>query len=124
MPSQEQDHTTWMFQYNPSEYKLEETTQHQLIEEWNMYWGRSLAHLGERVYFMRSGGDRRAITAVGRMVTSVREIADEPDRFQRYKVDVVYDYLIDPPLTWLEMREHALFQDYPPYSKGIRRTNF
>lgn len=120
----ERSHTTWMFQYNPFDYKLEKEVQSQLTEEWNMYWGRSLVQLGERVYFMRSGGDRRAITAVGRIVSQLRENQDEPDRFQRYKVDVVYDYLVKEPLTWPEMREHAVLRDYAPYAIGVRRTNF
>lgn len=117
-------HTTWMFQYNPYDYKPEEEVQKQLTEEWNVFWGRSFVHVGERVYFMRSGGERRAITAVGRIVTPLRELEDEPDRFQRYKVNVVYDYLVKEPLTWPEMREHAVLRDYPPYAVGVRRTNF
>jgi hypothetical protein len=88
-----------------------------------MFWGRYLVHLAERVYLVRSGGDRRAITAVGRIATPVREVPDEPDRYQRYKVEVVYDYLVTPPLTWPEMREHALLRDYQPYATGVRRTN-
>lgn len=88
-------HTTWMFQYNPNDYKLEDAAQKRLTEEWNAFWGRSLVHVGERVYFMRSGGERRAITAVGRIVTPLRELEDEPDRFQRYKVDVVYAWSLN-----------------------------
>jgi hypothetical protein len=78
----------------------------------------------ERIYFMRSGGEKRAITAVDRVATPLREIPDEPDRFHRYKVQVVYDYLVDPPLTWPDMREHKTFREYSPYAEGVRRTTF
>jgi hypothetical protein len=41
--------TTWMFHYNPSYYSVDETVKQRLTEPWTIFWGRSVAQLGERV---------------------------------------------------------------------------
>ncbi|HEU0025472.1 MAG TPA: hypothetical protein VFQ25_00005, partial [Ktedonobacterales bacterium] len=49
----------WMFQYNPKEvYDLEDVIKQRLTDAWRMYWHRDLARAGQRIYFMRSGGDK------------------------------------------------------------------
>lgn len=116
--------TTWMFQYNLAIYNLDAGLQEKLTEPWTMYWGRSIAQLGERVYFMQSGGPRAAITAVGRMVSRVYEVAEENNRFQRYWVDVVYDYRVEPPLTRPEMLNDDVLSEYGPFARGEFRANF
>lgn len=75
---------------------------------------------------MRSGGDRAAITVVGRIASHVYELEDEPDKFLRYRVSVTYDELVDPPITREEMRndpDEAL-RTYNPYVLGLNPTNF
>jgi hypothetical protein len=99
--------TQWMFQYNPDWYDLERAIERSLIEDWRCYWNRTRIRVGQRVYFMRSGGKRgkeyRAITAVGRIAASVHERPNEPDEHRRYRVNVVHDYLVMPTLTHDEM---------------------
>src|SRR5690349_2515366 len=89
-----------------------------------MYWGRNIAQHGERVYFMQSGGPRAAITAVGRIVAPVYEMPEETNKFQRYWVDVVYDYRVEPPLKRPEMLNDDVLREYSPYAKGEFRANF
>ncbi len=72
--------TRWMFQYNPNLYDLNAVLQKQLTEEWTMYWGRSVVQLGERIYFMQSGGPKAAITATGRIATLVHEKPEESQK--------------------------------------------
>ena len=116
--------TTWMFQYNPNDYRLDDTLKDKLTEPWTIYWGRSIVQLGERVYFMQSGGQRAAITAVGRVATHLYEAPDEPNKFLRYWVDVVYDARVEPPLTRPEMLKDGVLGAYGPYAKGEFRANF
>jgi hypothetical protein len=113
-----------MFQYNPAYYSLEESLQLRLTEPWTMYWGRSIAQHSERVYFMQSGGPRAAITAVGRIAVPVYEVPEETNRFQRYWVDVVYDYRVEPPLTRPEMLNDDVLREYGPFARGEFRANF
>ena len=116
--------TTWMFQYNPTDYKLDEELKKKLIEPWTIYWGRSLVQLGERIYFMRSGGPRAAITAIGRIASQVREDLNQSSKYLRYWVDVVYDARVDPPLTRPDMLRDEVLSQYGPYAKGEFRANF
>ncbi len=116
--------TTWMFQYNPSYYKLEGELKKKLTDSWTIYWGRSIVQLGERIYFMRSGGEYAAITAVGRVTSPMYEAPDESNRYNRYWVDVVYDQWVDPPLNRPEMLKDDILQGYGPYARGEFRSNF
>ncbi len=118
------DATTWMFQYNPRDYKLDASLREKLTEPWTIYWGRSIVQLGERVYFMQSGGQWAAITAVGRVATHMYETPEETNKFLRYWVDVVYDFKVEPPLTRPDMLKDDVLMHYGPYAKGEFRANF
>lgn len=124
MDGEQDGATTWMFQYNPSDYQLDDTLKDKLTEPWTIYWGRSIARLGERVYFMQSGGQRAAITAIGRIATQVYEDTNETNRFMHYWVDVVYDQKLDPPLTRPEMLRDDVLRNYGPFARGEFRANF
>lgn len=118
----------WMFQYNPEWYDLEASIKQRLTEDWTMYRHRDYVRVGQRIYFMRSGGyaggDNAAITAVGRIATPIYEKPEETERHLRYWVDVVYDALVVPSITRPEMREEEAFQNYSPYVKGIFHSAF
>lgn len=111
--------TQWMFQYNPKWYDLEASIKRRLTEDWTMFRHRDYVRVGQRIYFMRSGGEKAAITAVGRMSSLVYEKPEETDRFRRYWVDVVYDELVVPPITRPEMREEVDLENYHPYVTGL-----
>ncbi|MGO8948986.1 MAG: TIR domain-containing protein [Ktedonobacterales bacterium] len=117
----------WMFQYNPKEvYDLEEVIKQRLTDSWRMYWHRDKARAGQRIYFMRSGADKAAITFVGRIASPIYEDETATDKFLRYWVDVTYDERVDPPITRDEMRhdfDEAVNQ-YRPYVQGHFATNF
>jgi len=124
MTEDEAMRTQWMFQYNPKWYDLETMVKRRLYENWTMYRQRDYVRVGQCIYFMRSGGDSAAITAVGRMASLVYERPDEPTKFRRYWVDVVYDELVVPALTRPEMREDDDLKDYNPYVRGINYSVF
>ena len=74
---------------------------------------------------MRSGGDKAAITFIGRIASPIFE-KENDDRFLRYWVDVTYDERVDPPITRADMRndfDEALNQ-YRPFVHGHFATNF
>jgi hypothetical protein len=83
-----------------------------------------VVQLGERIYFMQSGGPRAAIKAVGRVATGLYEKPEEASKYLRYWVDVVYDYHVDPPLTRPEMLKDDLLKHYGPYARGEFRADF
>lgn len=124
MSDQEELPTEWMFQYNPDWYDLEESIRQSLIEDWTMFRHRDYVRVGQRIYFMRSGGQSAAIMAVGRMGSLVYEKAEETDRYLRYWVDVVYDSLVVPPLTRPEMLQDPILMNYRPYARGIHHSGF
>lgn len=108
----------WMFQYNPRWYHLEASIKRRLIEDWTMFRHRDYVRVGQRIYFMRSGGENAAITAVGRTASLIYEKPEEMERTLRYWVDVVYDELVIPPFTRPEMRADPGLKDYQPYVTG------
>jgi hypothetical protein len=123
MTEQGQGFTTWMFQYNPRDYDLEQAIKTSLIEDWRMNQFRSRIRLGERVYFMRSGS-QAAITALGRVVSWVHEQPSSGD-VERYRVNVVYDATIEPPLTREpEICHDDILKHYRPFATGHFNTNF
>lgn len=120
--------TQWMFQYNPDWYDLESLTQRRLIQDWKMYRYRDRFRVGQRIYFMRSGGksgsEMAAITAVGRVASLIYEKPEETDQHFRYWVDVVYDERVIPPLTRPEMQNDMVVGAYKPYVLGLNHSAF
>jgi TIR domain/EVE domain len=124
MSDQDENLTEWMFQYNPDWYDLEDSIKQCLIEDWTMFRHRDYVRVGQRIYFMRSGGQNAAIMAVGRMGSLVYEKPEETDKYLRYWVDVVYDSLVVPPLTRPEMLQDSILKNYNPYALGIHHSGF
>jgi hypothetical protein len=118
------DPTQWMFQYNPDWYDLDASIQQRLIEPWTMYRHRDYVGIGQRIYFMQSGGQYAAVTAVGRIATPMYEKPEETDIHLRYWVDVVYDALLAQPLTRPAMLNDPILKDYPPLAIGMHGTGF
>jgi hypothetical protein len=118
------DPTQWMFQYNPDWYDLEESAKRRLIEEWAMYRHRDYVRVGQRIYFMQSGGQYAAVTAIGRIGSLVFEKPDETDRHLRYRVDVVYDAMLTHSLTRPDMQNDLVLAEYAPLAVGVHGTGF
>lgn len=116
--------TQWMFQYNPKWYGLEASIQRRLLEDWTMYRYRDYVRVGQRIFFMRSGGENAAITAVGRIASLIYEKPEEADLHFRYWVDVVYDERVIPPLTRPEMQHDPILAEYKPYVLGLNQSAF
>ena len=128
MPDEDALTTQWMFQYNPDWYDLEALVQRRLIEHWKMFRHRDHVRVGQRIYFMRSGGksgsETAAITAVGRIASLIYEKPEETEQRFRYWVDLVYDERVIPPLTRPEMQSDMEIRDYKPYVLGVNQSAF
>lgn len=116
--------TQWMFQYNPEIYDPEGWVKQRLIDDWTMYRHRDLVRVGQRIYFMRSGGQTAGIMAVGRVGSLVYEKPEEADRHSRYWIDIVYDQFVVPPLMRPEMLQDPVLRDYKPYALGLHFSAF
>jgi TIR domain-containing protein len=123
-PTEEEiQRTQWMFQYNPNWYDLEGSAQRSLVEDWVFFKHRKYVRVGQRIYFMRSGDghvERRAFTAVGRIASPIYEKPEPRNIQQRYFLDVVYDYFVDPIFTQPEILNDSneAFKKYHPYVVG------
>jgi restriction endonuclease Mrr len=80
--------------------------------------------VGDRVFFFLSG-ETAGIYVLGRVVGPVYA-AEESDEFGRWKVDVEYEALIEPPILRPELTDsltEPILAAWPPF-KGQLRTNF
>lgn len=104
----------WMFQYNPDWYVLEMSAEGSLTERWNMSQHRNQVRVGQRVYFLKSKGGRtdrlRTITATGRITKPAYTQSEPGDERPRHFVEVVYDYLVVPNLTEVEMKNDDILR--------------
>lgn len=114
----------WMFQFNPDRYNMQRhIEEHGPYDWWEANQNRRFMRMGQRVYFMQSGGsDRAAIVAAGRIVSEVYPFLEDPGR--PYRVDVWYESRAEPPLDRQAMRDDSLLAQYRPYALGLFRTNF
>jgi hypothetical protein len=118
------DPTQWMFQFNPDWYDLGESAKRRLIEQWAIYRHRNSVRVGQRIYFMQTGGQYAAVTAIGRIGSLVYEKPHETDRHLRYWVDVVYDAMLIQPLTRPDMQRDLVLAEYAPLAVGVHGTGF
>jgi len=86
----------WMFQANPKRHDLLAGIAAHATEPWAMNQHRDHAAQGDRVQFFLSG-DQAGIYAVGQ-ITSTAYRAEKANEFGEWKVDIVYEALVDPPL--------------------------
>ncbi len=86
----------WMFQANPKRHDLLAGIAAHGSDAWAMNQHRDHAAQGDRIYFFLSG-DQAGIYATGQ-ITSTAYRAEEANEFGEWKVDIVYQALIDPPL--------------------------
>src|SRR4051812_32281791 len=88
--------TAWMFQANPKLYDLLAAAKSGFDDNWSMKVHRDRVAVGDRVYFMVSGG-AAGIYVVGRVVSPVYA-AVEDNAFGHWRVDVEYEAFVDPPI--------------------------
>jgi len=113
---------SWMFQANPKRHDLlAEITIHS-SDEWAMNQHRDHAASGDRVYFFLSG-DQAGIYAAGR-ITSTAFRAEKANEFGEWKVDVVFESLVEPPLLRTpEIAADPVLASFGPFM-GRMGTNF
>jgi hypothetical protein len=120
----------WLFQYDPAYYDLlEYVRDHGLCDDWQASQRQSDMRVGQRVYFLRTGGPLAALVAVGRIVSPVYPDSESAEQSsqgsQRQRVDVLYEARVEPPLTRQEhFRSDATLTTYVPVYRGQQGTNF
>ncbi len=110
----------WLFQANPKRYDLIAALAAGVDEWWAMNQGRKEVSPGDRVFFWNAG-ENAALVAVGRITSPVRE--NPGGNFGDYRVDVAYDYRVDPPLSRHEILARGdVLAEFKPFSL-FRGTN-
>jgi hypothetical protein len=112
----------WMFQANPKRHDLLAGIKAHASEAWAMNKHRDHAAQGDRVHFFISG-DQAGIYAVGR-ITSTAYRAEKANEFGEWKVDIVYEALVEPPLLRnLDIAADPVLAGFAPFM-GRMGTNF
>jgi restriction endonuclease Mrr len=112
----------WMFQANPKRHDLLSGIAAHSSDAWAMNQHRDHAAQGDRIYFFLSG-DQAGIYATGQ-ITSTAYRAEEANEFGEWKVDIVYQGLVDPPLLRNpDIATDPILASFAPFI-GRMGTNF
>lgn len=112
----------WMFQANPKRHDLLAGIDATSAAPWAMNQHRDHAGHGDRIHFFLSG-DSAGIYAVGR-ITSTAYRAEVANEFGEWKVDIVYEALVDPPLLRTpDIAGDPILAGFGPFM-GRMGTNF
>jgi hypothetical protein len=113
--------TAWVFQANPKRYDLLAAARNRFSADWSMNQHRRLVGVGDGIYFYLSG-KKAGIYAVGHVVSPVYEIG-EADQFGKWKVQIEYDALVEPPLLRVELLADPILSELRVFH-GVLATNF
>jgi HJR/Mrr/RecB family endonuclease len=112
----------WMFQANPKRHDLLAGIATSSTDAWAMNQHRDHAAHGDRIHFFLSG-DSAGIYAVGR-ITSTAYRAEVANEFGEWKVDIIYEALVQPPLLrTVEIGADPILAGFGPFM-GRMGTNF
>lgn len=112
----------WMFQGNPKRYDIVARAKDPDPDFWAMNQHRDHAAQGDRIYFSLSGG-AAGIYAVGR-ISSTAYKAETANEFGEWKVDIVYEALVEPPLLrHPDIAADPILSGFGPFM-GRMGTNF
>lgn len=110
---------SWIFQCNPEKYDLLNDWQQSKICPWAANQHRTKMRPNDRIFF-RVSGSAAGLYAVG---TILSECYESANNFGDWKVDVRYDFLIDPPLLRSQTDLSIQLKEFAPL-KGQQFTNF
>ena len=110
----------WIFQSNPERSDLIEATRHSDHDVWSVSQHRDEIDVGDRVWF-RVAGSNSGIYVQGTVTTKPYETAG--DEFGKWKVGVLYDNYVEPPLRSQELRLDPTLAAFNPLY-GVNGTNF
>ncbi|NBT36622.1 MAG: EVE domain-containing protein [Actinobacteria bacterium] len=111
--------TTWIFQSDPERFDLLADWEEGDVGSWSANQKPQEMRNGDRVVF-RISGKSAGLYGVGEIVS---ECYEAPNEFGSWKVDVRYDYLIEPPIPKDEITAHRALSKVSAL-RGRQGTNF
>lgn len=99
----------WIFQANPKRYDVLQAASQGKDNRWSMKVHRDKVAVGDRIWFLVAGR-AAGLYVVGTVASPVYETED--DGFGRWKVDVTYDAIIEPPLLRRELLAAPELEDF------------
>jgi len=111
----------WIFQANPKRYDVVAAASRGRDDSWAMNQHRGIVDVGDRVYFYVSGKEA-GVYAIGTVASPVFDAGESAD-YGRWKVEVQYDVILEPPLLRDALLADAGTADYPVF-RGRQGTNF
>ena len=112
----------WIFQCNPERFDLlGEIARGEKGDHWSVNQHRFEITKGDRILF-RISGRNAGVYATGTVLSNPYR-ASKSDQFGKYKVDVRYDSLLDPPILRAETDDHRTLKNLMAL-RGREGTNF
>ena len=112
----------WIFQCNPSRFDLlGEIARGEKGDHWSVNQHRAEIKKDDRILF-RISGRTAGIYATGTVLSNPYP-ASQSDEFGKFKVDVRYDSLLDPPILRAETDNHRVLKNLLAL-RGREGTNF
>ena len=120
MTSKKSKPKTWIFQSNPDKYDLlADLKTGKPDPSWSANQHRDEMFVGDRILFRISGRDK-GIYATGRIKSIPYQ---KVDKYGKWKVEIQFDALIDPPLLRAESNKVISLKNFRPLV-GQEATNF
>jgi len=102
---------SWLFQYNPDRFDLfGDIDSDKDHARWAMNQSYRQVARGDEVFFYRAGAEA-GVVATGTIVSDGAYELDEPNDLGRWKVDLTYDSLVEPPISRDELRADPVLGD-------------
>jgi hypothetical protein len=110
----------WIFQVNPRRYDVHRGVAEGRQTWWNAPRYRDRMAVGDRAWIQIVGPDHPGIYYIATIVSLPYERLDS--EFGRWKIDVRFDYRIEPPMLRSELRDDAEFASFHPF-RGFQGSN-
>ncbi len=112
---------SWVFQANPRRYDVLAAASESRDDNWAMNQHRAKVRVGDKIYFYVSGAEA-GIYATGRVATPVLDAGVDAE-FGRWKVGIIYEAKVSPPVLRSELLAEDALSDFPVVTRA-QGTNF
>jgi hypothetical protein len=110
----------WIFQVNPRRYDIHQAVAENRQTWWNAPRYRDRLAVGDHAWIQVVGKDSPGLYYITTVTSLPYERPD--DEFGRWKVDIRFDYRIDPPLLRSELNADPELAAFRPFG-GFQGTN-